>query len=180
MRTAAQGVRSTASRGLSRLYRAALIGALALLVVSCRSTKKVTETAQMQQTARASASLDSSASLSQTVESLKVATVTDEQWTEQTYNIIHLPDGNLQIVTLSHQKQQTHSSGQTKTTLQQTAAAMASRKQEQEEEKKNDVRTATEQPSNGVWRILCIWLAGIIALVGIGYILVRHQYIKNK
>ena len=177
MRTAAQGVRSTAYRGLSRLSRAVLIVAVALSVESCRSTRKLTQTEQTRQTVQqeASASLDSSASLSQQVESLRMVTVTGELWTEQAWLITPLPDGSLQVKGKTHEKRRSDSVVQAKAKQTQTAAATVKRRRTQQQESKNKVRTASKQSSNDVWDILWIWLAGIIAIVGIGYYLVKHQ-----
>ena len=161
-RMLAHAMHSTVSRVPSRLSSFVLIGLLALLAASCR-TAKTTQTEQTHQKVEASASQDSSASLSQQVESLKVVTVVEDRWTEQAWII----KGK------THEQRKADSTVTVKAETRQRQTATVNKRRREED--KNDVRTTSKHPPNEVASILLIWLTGIVALVGIGYYLVKRQ-----
>lgn len=168
---------SIVSPAPSRLSSFVLIGLLALSVASCR-TAKTTQTEQTQQKVEASASQDSSASLSQQVESLKVATVTEDRWTEQTWLITPLSDGSVELKGKTYEQRKADSTVTVKAgTIQQQNSTVNRRRQEKG---KSDVRTTSKHPSNDVAIILSILLLTVmIAPLGIGYYLVKRQSKKK-
>lgn len=171
-RMLAHAMHSTVSRVPSRRSSFVLIGLLALLAASCR-TAKTTQTEQTHQKVEASASQDSSASLSQQVESLKVVTVVEDRWTEQAWIITPLPDGSVELKGKTHEQRKADSTVTVKAETRQRQTATVNKRRREED--KNDVRTTSKHPPNEVASILLIWLTGIVALVGIGYYLVKRQ-----
>lgn len=105
-----------------------------------------------------------------------MVTLRDDRWIEQTWIITPLPDGGVEMKGKSHEARRTDSTMQTLQAAETTATTTARRKEQKAE---NGNRTTVEDRSNSILQILWMWLSGILALMGIGYILVKHQNKKT-